>query len=212
MFNLNLTPAHLHLALNHIPIIGLAFASFPIVIGILARCRTTIATGLLATLLCASVMPTIMQTGHDASQNFKSGINQPPLDEAGKIALHLHANRARKTTPVVYSSALLAILALLALIKFSHPSFANAATWLSAAVLLGNTIAILLAIWTADAGGHIRHLELRSLTLCDQTATNSPTSVLAQIPTPSPAPTITPVVSTVPAPSTIELPINPGTK
>jgi hypothetical protein len=189
--DLNLTPAHLHLALNHIPIIGLAFASLPIVIGILAQSRTTIAAGLLGTLLCAGAMPMIMQTGHEASLSFKEGKALPPLDDAGKIALHMHARRAAKTTPVLYAAALLALVALLALIKFP-----KAAYWLTSAVLLGNAISILLSIWTADAGGHIRHLELRPSTPWDKVATPTPTA----LPTPS-SPDVVPLAAPSPTPS-----------
>jgi peptidoglycan/LPS O-acetylase OafA/YrhL len=186
---LDLSPAHLHLALNHIPIIGLVVASFPIVIGILAQCRTTIATGLLATILCAAAMPTIMESGSKASHNFKDGTTTPALDEAGKNALHMHATRAKKTTPVIYASALLALLALIALIKFPKP-----ATWLAFAVLLGNTASILLAIWTADAGGRIRHQELRPKTPWDEPAENS-----KPVTTPSPAPSIAPMATPMPS-------------
>ena len=153
---LDLSPAHLHVALNHIPIIGLAAATFPILIGIITQCRTTIATGLLATLLCAAAMPAIMKTGHLAARQLKEGIFLPPLDEAGKNALHIHGGCAKKTTPVVYATALLSLVALLAMIKFP-----KSARWLASAVILGNIISILLSIWTAEAGGLIRHQEFR---------------------------------------------------
>lgn len=185
MIDLNLTPAHIHLALNHIPIIGIAVASFPILIGILAQCRITIATGLLATILCAAAMPTIMESGSKASHALKEGTLLPPLDEAGKIALHMHSSRADKTTPVIYASAILAVLALLALIKFP-----KAATWLAAAVLLGNGASILLAIWAADAGGRIRHIEFRPPTPWNEPATTTPTS--SPQPTPEATPTAAP--------------------
>jgi hypothetical protein len=182
MINLNLTPAHLHLALNHVPIIGLTVSCLPILIGILAQCRTTIAVGLLSTLLCAAAMPSIMESGHNAGVEFKHGSTLPPLDEAGKAALHIHSGLARKTTPIVYGSALIALMALIALTKFRH-----AATWLSATVLLGNTISILLAIWTADAGGKIRHLEFRPVA-----TENTPTTIIS-VPSATPIPSITPV-------------------
>lgn len=187
----DLSPAHLHLALNHVPIIGLVVATFPIVIGILAQCRTTIATGLLATILCAAAMPTIMETGHNAAHNFKDGTSTPPLDEAGKNALHMHAGRADKTTPVIYASALLSLLALLSLIKFP-----KAATWLAVAVLLGNGASILLSIWTADAGGRIRHIEFRPKTPWDEPAENNKPAAL-----PSPAQVATPIAAPMPMPS-----------
>lgn len=164
--NFDFTPAHLHLMLNHVPTIGIAMASFVLFIGVLAQSRTTIATGLLATILCAAVMPTLMESGSKASHAFKDGSLLPPLDEVGRATLHLHANRADKTTPVIYASALLALLALLTLLKFP-----KAAKWLSAAVLLGNGLGLLLAIWTAEAGGRIRHIELRSSPSSEQLTT-----------------------------------------
>ncbi len=185
---LNLSPTHLHLALNHIPIIGLMVATFPIVIGIVAQCRTTIATGLIATLLCAAAMPAVMKTGGGAAHAFDDGTAKPPLDAAGQSALDIHATRAETTTPVIYASALLALLALLTLIKLP-----KVATWLAFAVLLGNTVSILLAIWTADAGGHIRHLELRpqsDIIKSSEGASASPTQPVGnpEATTPSPTP------------------------
>ncbi|MFI0347479.1 MAG: hypothetical protein ACH346_01720 [Chthoniobacterales bacterium] len=170
MFDLHLTSAHLHLALNHIPIIGIAVSCLPIVIGILAQSRMTMAAGLLATLLCAAAVPTIMDSGSKAAHAFRDGTMQPPLDEAGKIAMHIHGGHAHQTAPVIYASAILAVLALLALIKFPRP-----ATWLCAAVLIGNAISIAMAVWTADAGGHIRHLELRPATPWDKPTISAPT-------------------------------------
>ena len=203
--NLDFTPAHLHLALNHIPIIGLAFSCLPIVIGILAQSRTTIAAGLIGTLLCAAAMPTIMQTGSQAGHSFKDGTALPPIDEAGKIALHIHSSHAKKTTPVVYASAILAIFALLALVKFP-----KAALWLTSAVLLGNTISILLSIWTAEAGGRIRHLEFRPSTPWDHIATPTPATIPTPASTPAgattAAPLQTPVPSTAPIPSPTAMP------
>ena len=189
--HLDLTPAHLHLALNHIPIIGLAFSCLPIVIGILAQSRTTIAAGLIATLLCAGAMPTIMQTGSEASHSFKEGKTLPPFDDAGKIALHIHAGRADKTTPVIYACAILALFALLALVKFP-----KAALWLTSAVLLGNAISISLSIWTAEAGGRIRHIEFRPPTPWDKIVTPAPTPVA--MPTPASTPVATPPQPPVP--------------
>jgi hypothetical protein len=197
---LNLTPAHLHVALNHIPIIGLAVASFPILIGIVAQCRTTIATGLLATLLCAAAMPAIMQTGGKAADSFDNGSALPPLDQTGKNALNVHATRAETTTPVIYASALLSILALLSLIKFT-----KAATWLAFAVILGNTISILLSIWTAEAGGLIRHQEFRPQAPWKELSPSSSSPVIPPVSTPVPTPSVTPAIpQETPEPSPVK--------
>lgn len=129
-----------------------------------------------------------METGHEASHAFKTGAALPPLDEAGKNALHMHETRAKRTTPVVYASAILAVLALIALIRFPRP-----AMWLAFAVLLGNLISLLLAISAADAGGRIRHLELRPKTPWDEPAAVVP---LTPSPTPSPTSNLTPEATT----------------
>ena len=60
------TPAHLHLALNHAPIIGLSVATLPVLAGILFHSRAALASGLLAVMLCACAMPAIMETGEAA--------------------------------------------------------------------------------------------------------------------------------------------------
>jgi hypothetical protein len=187
---LHLSPVHLHLALNHVPIIGLAVATFPIFIGLLAQSRTTVATGLLATLLCTSVMPTIMDSGHEAYLTFKSGGAQPPIDAAGKIALKMHATRARQTAPIMYATAILALLCLLALPKFFTP-----ARWLALAVLLGNTITVGMSVWTADAGGRVRHQELRPVTPWQETGSPASPTPVASPAQPLPATTAEPTAA-----------------
>ena len=151
-----LTPAHLHLALNHIPIIGLAVACIPVLVGILFHSRGALASGLLAVVLCAGTMPAIIETGEAAQESFVDGSIEPGMDAAGKEAFREHSGRAKFTAPVVYAAGILALAALLTLIKFPRQ-----AAWGSWAVLLGVALSIALSIWTAEAGGRIRHPEFR---------------------------------------------------
>ena len=151
------TPAHLHLALNHIPIIGLAVACLPVLIGILFHSRSALASGLLAVLFCTATVPSIMETGEAARESFVDGSAQPPLDEAGNTAFHQHAGRARATAPVVYACGILALMALLALLRYPRQ-----AAWIGWSVLAGCVLSITLGIWTAEAGGRIRHAEFRA--------------------------------------------------
>jgi MFS superfamily sulfate permease-like transporter len=180
------TPAHLHLAINHVPIIGLTVACLPVLIGILFHSRGALASGLLAVILCTSVMPAIMKTGGGAYDSFMDGSIEPGLDDAGKTALRQHAHRADATAPVVYAAGILALVALLALTKFPLQ-----AAWISWAVLLGCTFAIALSVWTAEAGGRIRHSEFRP------PEKSSPTPS----PSASPFPEASPSASTAPQPS-----------
>ena len=150
------TPAHIHLAINHVPIIGLAVACLPVLIGIVFRSRGALASGLLAVILCVCTMPAVMQTGEGAQESFADGSISPGMDVAGKAAFREHSHRAKATAPVVYAAGILALVALLALIRFPRQ-----AAWIGWAVLVGSTLSIALSVWTAEAGGRIRHPEFR---------------------------------------------------
>jgi hypothetical protein len=177
------TPAHLHLALNHAPIIGIAVASLPVLIGILFHSRGALASGLLAVLCCVGTMPLIMETGEAARDGSFDGSTQPDLDKAGYDALRQHAGRAKATAPVTYAAGILALVALLALIKFPRQ-----AAWIGWAVLLANLLSVALAVWTAEAGGRIRHEEFRAY----------PSPTPAATPTPTPRPLAVPQASVAP--------------
>jgi hypothetical protein len=151
------TPAHIHLAINHVPIIGLAVACLPVLIGILFHSRGALASGLLAVILCAGTMPFIIETGEEAYESFVDGSISPGMDVAGKAAFREHSHRANFTAPVVYAAGILSLVALLALIKFPRQ-----AAWIGWAVLVGSALSIALSVWTAEAGGRIRHSEFRS--------------------------------------------------
>ena len=184
------TAAHIHLAINHVPIIGLAVACVSVLIGILFHSRGALAAGLVAILLCVGTMPLIMQTGEAARESFVDGTIDPGMDAAGNAAFKQHAHRAAATAPVVYAVGILALVALLALLKFPRQ-----AAWIGWAVLLGSAISISLSIWTAEAGGRIRHTEFRSLE-----------ESLAS-PVPTPTSTATPETSATPAaPPTATIP------
>jgi len=192
------SPAHLHVALNHVPIIGLSVACLPILIGILFHSRGALASGLLAVILCACTMPAVMQTGGAAYDAFMDGSIQPGLDEAGRTALRQHAHRADITAPLVYAAGILALLALLTLIKFPRQ-----AAWIGWAVLLGCTISIGLSIWTAEAGGWIRHPEFRP-------APKSAPTPIPSAPMASPAITPLPIPTASVAPSVFQVPMGTG--
>jgi hypothetical protein len=178
------TPAHLHLAINHVPIIGLTVACLPVLIGILFHSRGALASGLLAVILCAGTMPAIMETGEAAQESFADGSIEPGMDAAGKEAFREHSHRAKATAPVVYATGILALVALLALIKFPRQ-----AAWIGWAVLLGSALSIMLSVWTAEAWGRIRHSEFR------------PPEKASPSPSASPSPEASPSASPVGSPS-----------
>ena len=192
------TPAHLHLALNHVPIIGLAVACLPVLVGILFHSRGALVSGLLAVLLCAGTTPVIMETGEAAREAFVDGSVQPAPDDAGNAAFHQHAGRARATAPVVYAAGILALVALLAVIRYPRQ-----AAWIGGAVLAGCLLSIALSVWTAEAGGRIRHEEFRASLAPLPSPAPSPS---ASSSTPMPSPMAVPLTSATPTPSASPLP------
>ncbi len=152
-----LTPAHLHLALNHVPIIGLSVGLLPLLVGLLFRSRGALASGLLVVICCVAVMPVVMETGEGAQESFADGSIEPGMDAAGKAAFREHSHRADFTAPVVYAAGILALAALLALVRFPRQ-----AAWIGWAVVLQTLLSVSLSVWTAEAGGRIRHPEFRN--------------------------------------------------
>ena len=194
------TPAHIHLAINHVPIIGLAVACLPVLIGILFHSRGALASGLLAVILCAGTMPFIIETGEEAYESFVDGSISPGMDVAGKAAFREHSHRANFTAPVVYAAGILSLVALLALIKFPRQ-----AAWIGWAVLVGSALSIALSVWTAEAGGRIRHPEFRpelKPTAQPQQQGQGAPSVPELMPSPStsPSPSPSPSASMTPLP------------
>jgi hypothetical protein len=117
------------------------------------------------------------------------------MDVAGKAAFREHSHRANFTAPVVYAAGILSLVALLALIKFPRQ-----AAWIGWAVLVGNTLSIALSVWTAEAGGRIRHSEFRpeskSTTqpqLQSQGEGTPPAPEFVPSPSPSPSASMTPL-------------------
>jgi hypothetical protein len=142
-------------------------------------------------------MPAIMETGEAAQEAFVDGSIDPGMDVAGKAAFREHSNRAHYTAPVVYAVGILALVALLILIKFPRQ-----AAWLSWAVLLGSALSISLSVWTAEAGGRIRHAEFRPA----EEPSPTPTPAASPLSSPTPEATATPAPSATPLSSPIFTP------
>jgi len=171
------SPAHLHVAINHAPIIGVAVAIVPLLVGILTHSRAALFSGLLAVLLCVGTVPAIMSTGEAARDQLVDGSVEPEMDSAGSAACRIHAGRAQTTAPVAYATGLLALVSMIALIRFPRQ-----AAWIGWGVILGSLLTMALSVWTALVGGRIRHPEFR-----DASPVKS-----APAATPAPTPSLSP--------------------
>lgn len=58
---------HLHVMMNHVPLIGLAFAAIPLLFALVTRQRVVLWTGLVMVLICGASLPIVMESGETAA-------------------------------------------------------------------------------------------------------------------------------------------------
>jgi hypothetical protein len=147
-----ISPAHLHLILNHIPILGtMIFAPLILAWGLLRRSRDVTQAGLLlAIVLAASTVP-IYLTGEPAEEEVE---NQPWFS---KTLAETHEERAEAGLVAVLLTGAGALVALWRARKAKPFGVV-----LPSAVLAGLVISAAFFASAALVGGQIRHSEVRA--------------------------------------------------
>jgi len=130
-----------------------------------------------------------METGEAARDGFFDGSVLPDIDKTGYDALRQHAGRAKTTAPVLYAAGILALVALLALIKFP-----DRPPWTGWAVFIGNLLGIALGLDRGGGRADPRHAEFRA-------------GAAASFSAPTPAPSASP--TPLPMPQAVALPAQP---
>ncbi len=151
-----LQPEHLHVMLNHFPIILTLLVPPILLAGLFFQQKPILAVGFSLALLGALITPVVMQTGHSAHTRFEMGQIQPPLDEDGDIASEMHEDMAEKAAPILYFVGFAGIAGLLTL-RF-RPAWAKGA---ALAVIVASGVASIFTLQAAQLGGRIRHPEFR---------------------------------------------------
>ena len=147
---MNLTPAHLHLMLNHLPVLAPYFLALLMVIGLWRRSREIVRVALLLTVLFSLVTGGVFLTGEPAEDDVEE---QTWFDHD---RVHEHEERAEKGLIVASITGALALLALVVSRRGAPVKPAMAGLVLAAIILCAALFA-----WTALAGGRIRHEENR---------------------------------------------------
>jgi hypothetical protein len=147
-----LTAEHLHVLLNHLPVIGLAFAAAALAMALLVKSRRAQGIALLLVLGAAGSVWAVNFTGQSAYKHIR-GL----ADDDGAGWLDVHMERAETFAPLYYGLAALAAAALLAPRKWPR-----SATPLAAATLALAMAGAAVSGWIALAGGQVRHPEFRS--------------------------------------------------
>ncbi|HEX7336906.1 MAG TPA: hypothetical protein VF252_06835 [Gemmatimonadales bacterium] len=143
--------AHIHLALNHVPVIGLLVVLLLLVVAGLRRSTelTRVSCGLLA--LLAAVAVVVYFTGEPAEELIENlpGFSEALVEEHEEVALI-----------ATIGMVVLGLVALAGLIRFRGPRSAPA--WYGRGVLLLALVMGGVMVWTANLGGQIRHSEIRA--------------------------------------------------
>lgn len=151
-----MTVEHLHLALNHLPFLGAAFALIPLLIGLFTGSRTTLIAGLLIAALAGWTTPLVMYTGEEAYDRYEKGPVAAFLDAKAEHYLEEHEERAEAGAKVMYASAVVATIGLLAAAR--NARWTRYAAMASVALCLASVAA---GVWIAEAGGKIRRPDFR---------------------------------------------------
>jgi hypothetical protein len=143
--------AHIHLMVNHIPVLGTFLLFLLLTWGLMRRSPGVIGTALWATLALAAVTGPVYLTGEPAEEQVEG------LTGFDKTAIEDHEERAQVGLIAVLATALLAGITLW-LQRRGSPLL----PFLSALVLAGLLVSSGLFAVTAWTGGPIRHSELRA--------------------------------------------------
>lgn len=155
-----LTPAHLHVAVNHLPLIGLAATLIPLLYGLIRREMHTLRVGFLMCVLFGGATTLVMFSGEEADEDIEHGSKLGTLlDTSGRHWLHEHEERAEAVSWAAYATAALGLAGLL--VQWKRPQFSRP---FAALALVFCMVSVLGMIWVAQAGGRISHPEFRSAT------------------------------------------------
>ena len=148
---MDLSAAHLHLVLNHIPVLGtLLFAPLILLWGLVRQSRDVTQIGLLLTVLLALTAIPIYLTGEPAEEQLE---NRPWFD---KDRVEVHEERAEAGLIAVLVTGA-AALGGLWLARGGRPQRRG----ITIAVLIGLVASAVLFALAALDGGQIRHDEIR---------------------------------------------------
>ena len=143
--------AHLHLVVNHFPIIGTIFGFGILVTGLVLKNKTIINTAYILFIAAAVFALASMATGEGAEEMVED------FPSVGKRIIHEHEEMAEKLAVVLYVLGAISILGLVLNIK--NHSKAKLITIVALAI---SVVAVILGKETGTTGGEVRHTEIRT--------------------------------------------------
>lgn len=145
-----MNPAQLHLALNHLPLIGALLAAFLLAWGIVRRSQDLLRAAMVLTVFLAAVTYPVVRSGQSAEEMVKESA------WASETLIHEHEERGEKALIAMLLSGAVALLGLWRLRSPREAERVVPSITLAALLVSSGLLA-----WTALAGGEIRHDEIR---------------------------------------------------
>lgn len=143
--------AHLHLILNHIPVVGVPLTLLILLWGELRKDAAVIRLGWLLLVVLAVITIPAFLTGEPAEEI----VEHLPGVEKGLI--NTHEDHATLALIVTLAGGLFSLLALV--FSSTRPLLHR---FLRVTILVAALFSTAALLWTANAGGKIRHTEIRS--------------------------------------------------
>ena len=142
--------AHLHMVVNHFPIIGIILGLGILIIGFLLK-NSTVANTAYGIFIVAAIFAAVsMGTGDGAEDMVKDFPN------IGKNIIHEHEEIAEKLALVLYFLGVISLVGIYVNIKNHYK-----ATLISIIAIAVAIVGVFFAQQTGTTGGEIRHTEIR---------------------------------------------------
>ncbi|MGI9534444.1 MAG: hypothetical protein ACR2NW_05805 [Thermodesulfobacteriota bacterium] len=147
----NMNWAHIHLMINHVPLVGIGFTILLLIIGMLKNNKEIINIALIFVILVALWAIPAYLTGEPAEELVENlpGISHQLVEE--------HEEKAKVAFILIEITGILA-LATIILQRFSKKLFELITTLTLVALIISGVF----ITWTANLGGKINHPEIRS--------------------------------------------------
>lgn len=142
--------AHLHLVVNHFPIIGTFFGIAILITGILLKNNSIKNTSYVLFIVAAIFGAFSIGTGEGAEEMVEDFPN------IGKAIIHEHEELAEKFALLLYATAVFALIALVAAVKKFQLAKIFSFITLALAMISG-----VMSVNVGTSGGEIRHTEIR---------------------------------------------------
>jgi hypothetical protein len=143
--------AHIHLILNHIPLIGVGFTILLFIIALIKNSKELINASLLFTIIVALFAIPAYLTGEPAEEI---------VEELPGISENLIKQHEEMSEKAFIFLEIVGALALSTLVVKRYSQ--KLGSWLMSATLIGLIVGGGMVAWTANLGGKINHPEVRS--------------------------------------------------